>query len=239
MDPVERMRAGAIGGTSSTAAAERVTAFLRTVYGWMCAGLGITALVAYSIASTPALIQTLVTNHLLFLLLFVAQLGLVFYLSARVDRLAPGTATLLFVLYSALTGVTLSVLVLAYTGASIATTFVVTAGMFGALALYGTTTSRSLAGAGQFFFMGLIGLVLASVVGMFWHSAALQFLISVVGVIVFTGLTAWDAQRLKQTALAVPEGQLGSYAIVGALSLYLDFINLFLFLLRFMGGRRE
>ncbi len=134
---------------------------------------------------------------------------------------------------------TLSVLVLAYTGTSIATTFVVTAGMFGALALYGTTTSRSLAGAGQFLFMGLIGLVLASIVGMFWQNSALQFLISVVGVIVFTGLTAWDAQRLKQMAVTVPESQLGSYAILGALALYLDFINLFIFLLRFMGGRRD
>ena len=132
-----------------------------------------------------------------------------------------------------------TVLVLVYTGASIATTFVVTAGMFGALALYGTTTARSLAGFGQFLFMGLIGLVLASLVGMFWHSEALQFLISVVGVIVFTGLTAWDAQRLKQMALALPEGQVGSYAIVGALSLYLDFINLFVFLLRFLGTRRD
>jgi len=111
--------------------------------------------------------------------------------------------------------------------------------MFGALALYGSTTRRSLAGVGQFFFMGLIGLVLASIVGIFWQSAALQFLISVVGVIVFTGLTAWDAQRLKQMALALSEGQIGSYAIVGALSLYLDFINLFLFLLRFLGDRRE
>jgi FtsH-binding integral membrane protein len=209
------------------------------VYGWMCAGLAITALVAYSIAGSPGLVQGLVSNHLLFLGLFVAQIALVFFLSARVDRLAPGMATLLFIAYAALTGVTLSVLVLAYTGASIATTFVVTAGMFGALALYGSTTRRSLAGVGQFFFMGLIGLVLASIVGIFWQSAALQFLISVVGVIVFTGLTAWDAQRLKQMALALPEGQIGSYAIVGALSLYLDFINLFLFLLRFLGDRRE
>ena len=109
----------------------------------------------------------------------------------------------------------------------------------GALALFGTTTKRSLAGVGHFFFMGLIGLILASVVGIFWHSEALQFLISVVGVIVFTGLTAWDAQRLKQMALAIPEGQVGSYAIVGALSLYLNFINLFLILLRFQGGNRD
>ena len=237
MENFERTPATAVGGNIATA--ERATAFLRTVYGWMCAGLAITALVAYSIASSPVLVQTLVTNHLLFLGLFVGQIALVFFLSARADRLAPGVATLLFIAYSALTGVTLSVLVLAYTGASIATTFVVTAGMFGALALYGSTTKRSLAGVGQFLFMGLIGLVLASIVGIFWHSAALQFLISVVGVIVFTGLTAWDAQRLKEMALALPEGQVGSYAIVGALSLYLDFINLFLFLLRFLGDRRD
>jgi FtsH-binding integral membrane protein len=115
----------------------------------------------------------------------------------------------------------------------------VTAGMFGALALFGSTTKRSLAGIGQFVFMGLIGLMLAMAVGFFWHSDALQFVISVVGVLVFTGLTAWDAQRLKQMAAALPEGSVGSYAVVGALSLYLDFINLFLFLLRFLGGGRR
>ena len=115
----------------------------------------------------------------------------------------------------------------------------ITAGMFGAMALFGSTTKRSLAGFGQFLFMGLIGLVLASIVGIFWRSEALQFLISVVGVIVFTGLTAYDAQRLKAMALAVPEGQIGSYAIMGALKLYLDFINLFLMLLRIFGDRRR
>jgi len=235
MDPLDRAPTFA----TSTAAAERVTTFLRSVYGWMCAGLAITAVVAYVIASTPALIGALVSSRLLFLGLFLAQLGVVVYLSARVDRIAPGTATLLFVAYSALTGITFSVILIAYTGSSIATTFMVTAGMFGALALYGTTTARSLAGIGQFAFMGLIGLVLASVVGMFWRNTALEFLISVVGVIVFTGLTAWDAQRLRQMATALPEGQLGSHAILGALSLYLNFINLFLFLLRFMGGRRD
>ena len=223
----------------SPLSAERVTAFLARVYGWMFLGLGITALVAFTILGVPGLAQALVANHLAFLGLFVVQLGLVFYLSARVDRLAPGTAAALFVVYSGLTGVTLSVILLAYTGASITTTFVVTAGMFGALAAYGTSTTRSLAGVGQFFFMGLIGLILASLVGMFWNNDALQFLISVVGVIVFTGLTAWDAQRLKQMAVAVPAERAGSYAIVGALSLYLDFINLFLFLLRFLGGRRD
>lgn len=235
---MERSDASRVRAIPGAVPAERVTEFLRKVYGWMFFGLGITALVAYGLMGTPALVQLLVANHLAFLALFAAQLGLVFYLSARVDRLAPGTAAVLFVIYAALTGATMSVLLLAYTGASIATTFVVTAGMFGALAVFGTTTTRSLAGAGQFFFMGLIGLILASVVGMFWNNDALQFLISVVGVIVFTGLTAWDAQRLRQMAGSLPADRVGSYAIVGALSLYLNFINLFLFMLRFLGGRR-
>ena len=224
---------------TSVQAAERVSAFLWKVYGWMAIGLGLTAVVAFAVAGSPDILRALVGNRLVFFGLVIAELGLVFYLSARADRLAPGTAAGLFTLYSALNGVTLSVVLLAYTGESVTTTFVVTAGMFGALALFGSTTKRSLAGAGQFFMMGLVGLILASIVGMFWHSDALQFLISVVGVIVFTGLTAWDAQRLKEMALALPEGQAGSYAIVGALSLYLDFINLFLFLLRFVGDRRE
>jgi len=223
----------------SAAAAERVSAFLRAVYGWMCLGLGVTAVVAYAISASPVVVQTIASNHLLFLGALVAELGLVFYLSARVQSLAPNAAMPLFLLYSGLNGVTLSVVLLAYTGASIATTFVVTAGMFGALAAFGSTTKRSLAGAGQFFFMGLVGLLLASILGLFWHSDALQFLISVVGVIVFTGLTAWDAQRLKHLATDLPEGRSGAYAIVGALSLYLNFVNLFLILLRFTGGRRS
>ena len=219
--------------------AERVTAFLRKVYGWMFVGLGVTAAVALGVAGSPTLVNAIRANSILFFGLIIAELGLVFYLSARISKIAPAMASGLFLLYSALNGVTLSLILLMYTGTSIATTFAVTAGMFGALALYGTTTKRSLAGVGQFVFMGLIGLVLASVVGMFVQSAGLQFVISIVGVIVFTGLTAWDAQKLKAMAVAVPEGQLGSYAVVGALSLYLDFINLFLFMLRFLGGRKD
>jgi len=225
--------------TNSVQTAERVSAFLWKVYGWMAVGLGLTAVVAFAVAGSPDLQQVLIGNRLIFFALVIAELGLVFFMSARVDRLAPGMAAGLFALYSALNGVTLSVILLAYTGASDTMTFVVTAGMFGALALFGSTTKRSLAGAGQFFMMGLVGLILASIVGMFWHSDALQFLISVVGVIVFTGLTAWDAQRLKQMAVALPEGQVGAFAVVGALSLYLDFINLFLMLLRFTGSRRD
>lgn len=229
-----------LGMTSTPAvSAERATAFLRKVYGWMCLGLGITAWVAFAVASSPALLGLLVGNRLVFFGLFLAQLAAVLALSSLVERLSPAAAGAIFVAYSVLTGVTFAVILLAYTGSSIATTFGVTAGMFGALALYGSTTSRSLAGAGQFFFMGLIGLVLASVVGLFWQNSALQFLISVVGVIVFTGLTAWDAQRLKQMAGTLPEERMGAYAIVGALSLYLNFINLFLYLLRFLGSRRD
>jgi len=224
---------------TAAGAAERVTAFLRKVYGWMFVGLGVTAAVALGVAGSPTLVNTLRTNSILFFGLIIAELGLVFYLSARIRKIAPAMASGLFLLYSALNGATLSLILLMYTGTSVATTFAVTAGMFGALALYGTTTKRSLAGVGQFVFMGLIGLILASVVGMFVKSAGLQFVISIVGVIVFTGLTAWDAQKLKAMALAVPEGQVGSYAVVGALSLYLDFINLFLFMLRFLGGRRD
>ena len=219
--------------------AEKVTAFLRKVYGWMFSGLAITAVVSYLVVGSPALRQVVLGNPFVFFGLIAVELGLVFFLSARVDKMAPTTAATLFVAYSALNGVTLSAILFTYTGASIATTFVVTAGMFGALALYGTTTKRSLAGVGQFVFMGLIGLLIAMVVGFFWKAPALQFVISVVGVLVFTGLTAWDAQRLKAMAAVTPDGQLAGRAVVGALALYLDFVNLFLFLLRFLGGRRD
>jgi len=218
---------------------ERVGAFLSRVYGWMFAGLLVTAVTAFTVAASPALIEALILNRIVFWGLIIAQLGLVFYISARVEKLAPATAAGLFILYSALTGVTSSVILLIYTGASITSTFIVTAGMFGATAVFGTVTKKNLAGVGQFMFMGLIGLILASIVGIFWQNSALQFVISVVGVLVFTGLTAWDAQRLKQMAVALPEGRVGAYAVVGALSLYLDFINLFFFLLRFTGSRRD
>jgi uncharacterized protein len=218
---------------------ERVGAFLSKVYGWMFFGLLTTALTAFAVASSPAIIEMVFANRLVFWALIIAQLGLVFYLSARVDKMAPTTAAGLFLLYSALTGMTSSIILLLYTSASITSTFIITAGMFGATAFFGTVTKRSLAGMGQFLFMGLIGLILASIVGFFWQSDALQFVISVVGVLVFTGLTAWDAQRLKQMAVALPDGRVGAYAVVGALSLYLDFINLFFFLLRFTGNRRD
>ena len=227
---------GSIPG--AIAADVRVSAFLRRVYYWMFLGLGVTALVAIFVASSPSVVNALAANRLLFFGLLAGELGLVFYLSARVATMAPSTAASLFIAYSALNGVTLSLVLLAYTGASIATAFVVSAGMFGALAVYGTVTQRSLAGWGSFLFMGLAGVVIASIIGMFWQNDAMQFVISLVGVIVFTGLTAYDSQRLKAMALQLSDGQVGSYAVSGALSLYLNFINLFLSLLRLMGNRR-
>ena len=216
-----------------------VAEFLRGVYGWMCGGLAITAVTAFLVANSPTIVRAIYTNKLLFWVLIIAQFGIVITLSGRVNRLAASTASALFIAYSALTGVTLSFVLLLYTAESIASTFIVCAGMFGALALYGSTTKRNLSGFGQFMFMGLIGVVIASIVGLFWRNDGLQFMISLVGVVVFAGLTVWDAQRLKGLALATNTGGTSSMTIVGALSLYLNFINLFLFLLRFLGGRRR
>ena len=217
----------------------RVTAFLSKVYGWMFLGLLITAGVAYGVASSPVLIETLILNRLLFWILLLAPIGLVWFLAARVDKIAPATAAILFVVYAAMVGITSSVVLLIYTGASVVSAFVITSGMFGTMAVFGTVTKKSLAGVGQFMFMGLIGLIIAMVVNIFLQSDVMGFVISVVGVIVFTGLTAYDAQRLKEMAVALPDGRVGSYAVVGALSLYLDFINLFFFILRLFGGRRD
>lgn len=226
-------------GATPEVLADRIGSFLRSVYGWMGVGLTITALTAMVVASSPTIAVAIVTNRLLFWALAIAQIGIVLVLSGRVHRLSQATASALFIAYSVLTGTTLSIILLVYTGESIASTFVVSAGMFGALAAFGTFTRRSLMGWGQFLFMGLVGVVLASLVGIFWQNDALQFATAFVGVVVFTGLTAYDAQRLKAMALATPDGQTGSYAIAGALTLYLDFINLFLMLLRLFGGRRR
>jgi FtsH-binding integral membrane protein len=230
-------------GTSATslspaAADERVSSFLRGVYGWMFGGLLVTAAVALATASSPALVQTLVTNRILFFGLLIAELALVYVVSAKVDTLSPTTSAGLFLLYSALNGITLSLILLVYTGGSIVTAFLTTAGMFGGLALYGTVTKRSMDGIGSFAMMGLFGVIIAMLVNFFLKSPALSFVMSVACVIVFTGLTAYDAQRLKRMALAVDGPQAGSYAVSGALSLYLNFINLFLRLLRLFGNRR-
>jgi len=223
----------------SAVGSSQASEFLRSVYGWMAAGLALTAAVSWFAAASPTFVEAIANNGLLFWGLVIAQLVIVVVLSARVERLSASAAATLFIVYSALTGLTMSFVLLAYTGESIATTFLISAGMFGSLAVYGATTRRDLSGMGQFLFMGLIGVVLASVVGFFWHSDALQFVITLVGVGVFAGLAAYDAQRLRNMADAVPDGHAGAYAINGALALYLDFINLFLFMLRIFGRRRE
>jgi len=236
MDTFNRPEVVAAAGSREDAL---VADFLRGVYGWMCGGLAITALTAWIVASSPSIALAIFRNSILFWGIVIAQFGIVITLSARVQKLAATTASALFIAYSALTGLTLSFVLLLYTGESVASTFLVAGSMFGALALYGTTTKRNLSGLGQFMFMGLIGLVVASLIGMFWHNDGLQFMISLVGVVVFAGLTAWDAQRLRALALATNTGGTTSFTIVGALALYLDFVNLFLFLLRFLGGRRR
>ena len=229
--------------TATAATAERVTAFLRKVYGWMFVGLGITAAVAFAVANSPDALRAIATNRALFWGLWIVPIGLALFLQARVHKLQPGTAAFIFAIYAAAIGAWLAPLILIYTGTSIATTFVVTAGMFGALALYGTTTKRSLAGWGQFLFMGFIGVFLATLVSALWRTAGqntgLQFVITVVGVIVFTGLAAYNAQQMKVMAVQVPDERQASYAVVGALILYITFVNLFLMMLRILGGRRH
>jgi hypothetical protein len=212
--------------------------FMSAVYRWMAAGLVVTAGVAWLVAGSPAARQAIFGNRLVFWGLVVAQLGLVVVLSAAVNRLSAGVAGLLFVAYSALTGATLSSILLVYTGASIASAFAVTAGTFAAMSVFATVTKRDLSGWSTFLFMGLIGVVIAALVNMFLQSGMLQFVISCAAVVVFTGLTAYDTQKLRRLA-AAPGGLPAAMPVNGALMLYLDFINLFLSLLNLFGGRRD
>jgi hypothetical protein len=210
---------------------------IRQVYAWMGAGLALTALLAMVTVSSPALLNAVVGNRLLFYGLILGELGLVFVLSGAIERLSATTATLLFLGYSALNGVTLSIIFLVYTADSIASTFVITAGMFGAMSAYGYLTRSDLTSWGSFLFMGLIGVVIASLVNIFLHSDTVSWIVSAIGVIVFTGLTAYDTWKIKAMASQGVGGR--KPAILGALTLYLDFINLFLMLLRFVGDRRR
>jgi len=210
--------------------------FMSAVYGWMTGGLALTAAVAYAVASSPAALQLVIGNRLVLLGLILAELGLVIALSAMVNRLSAATAGGLFALYSALNGATLSVVLLAYTGSSVAVAFVSTAGTFGAMSLYGTVTKRDLTSWGSFLFMGLVGIVVASLVNLFVRSSMVTFVVSCMGVLVFTGLTAYDTQKLRAYARA--GGGAAAAPVSGALSLYLDFVNLFLSLLRLLGNRR-
>ncbi|MCD6261739.1 MAG: Bax inhibitor-1/YccA family protein [Deltaproteobacteria bacterium] len=223
--------------------AVKVNEFVRSVYNWMTIGLALTGFIAYYVSTSPSIMRLVFGNPLILILLIVAELGLVFTISGMIPKMSASTATTLFVIYSALNGITLSVIFIAYTQTSIASVFFICAGTFGACSLYGWTTKRDLTSAGGFFAMGLIGIIIASVANIFIKSSAMDMIISYIGVIVFVGLTAYDTQKLKNMAISQPEGLSGDTvrkgAILGALSLYLDFINLFLMLLRIFGNSRE
>jgi len=227
--------------TVAQARQEASTVFLAKVFNWMALGLGLTGVIAWLTASSGLAMS--IVGSPMFMILIFAELGMVFYLSARIDKIEPGTATGLFLGYAVLNGLTLSTVFLAYTGASIGGTFVITAGMFGAMAVYGMVTKRDLSGMGSFLFMGLIGIIIASIVNIFLQSSSVYWAISVIGVLVFVGLTAWDVQKIKimgeQGIMEQGEAAIRKGSIVGALALYLDFINLFLMLLRFFGGSRD
>ena len=210
---------------------------LWVTYRWMTLGLATTGLVALAVASSPALVDALFGNRILFFVLLLAQLGLVVAFSSLALRVSTAVAALMFFSYAALTGITFSTLFLVYTASSIAATFFVTAGAFAGLSLFGTVTRRDLSAVGRFGFFALIGIILASVVNMFLRSSGLDWLITVVGVLLFAGLTAYDTQRLKE--LFQGNETSANLPLVGALTLYLDFINMFLFLLRILGGRRR
>ena len=216
-------------------------AFFRRVYNWMVVGLALTGGIAYFAAQSDALINLIFGNRIIFYALAFGEIGLVFYLAARIQRLSPGTAGAMFLIYSALNGLVFSVLFRIYAGADIATAFLVTAGTFGAMSVYGYTTRRSLASWGSFLFMGLIGIIIASVVNFFVHSQMLYWIVTYAGVLIFTGLTAYDTQRLRVIFANgfENEGAETKSAVMGALALYLDFINLFLMLLRIFGGSRD
>lgn len=220
-----------------------VNDFVRSVYNWMGIGLGLTAFVAFSVSSSEAMMRLIFSNRMVFFVLILGELGLVFAISGMISRISAGTATFLFVLYSGLNGLTLSFIFLAYTRTSIASTFFICAATFIACSIYGWTTKKNLTSWGGFLFMGLIGIIIASVVNMFLRSSGMSLIISYIGVIVFVGLTAYDTQKLKNMALTQPDGLDGAVArkgaILGALSLYLDFINLFLMLLRIFGSARD
>ena len=199
----------------------------------MGGGMALTAFVSLLTVSSPALLQAILGNRMLFYILIFGELGLVIGISAAINKISASTAGLLFLGYAALNGLTMSTIFVAFTSSSIASTFVITAGMFGAMSLYGYATKSDLTSWGSFFFMGLVGILIASLVNMFLHNSMIYWITSFLGVVVFTGLTAYDTQRIKNQGNTGTKG-----AILGALTLYLDFINIFLMMLRLLGDRR-
>ncbi|MDC7229591.1 Bax inhibitor-1/YccA family protein [uncultured Sphaerochaeta sp.] len=217
----------------------RERTILKNVYLWMTAGLGLTALISYFVASNPALLQALVGNMMGFLLLVIGQFALVFYLTARLDRMSQASAIGAFLAYSALNGIMLSTIFIVYTGAVIYKSFLTAALMFAGMSLYAMTTKRDLNRIGSYLVMGMWGLIGTMVLNMFLGSSGLDYLISFAGVAIFLGLTAWDTQKIvrwnQSYGTDIDEETFTKLSIIGALSLYLDFLNLFLFLLRIFG----
>ena len=213
---------------------------MRKVYTWMALALVITGVCAYGVAASPTLIMAIFSSKMTVYGLLIAELALVIFISARIDRLSLSTATLLFTVYAALNGVTLSAIFLLYDITTIGQVFFITAGTFGAMAFFGYTTKKDLSVIGHTLYMALIGLILATVVNLFMQNAMLDYILSYIGVGVFVGLTAWDSQKIKRILSEMPDAgeEAQKFALLGALTLYLDFINLFLYLLRIFSKRR-
>ena len=212
------------------------------VYLWMTLALAVTGLTSLYVASSPGLVQSIFASRGTFWLLVIAELALVFILSARIMKMSFSTAGIMFALYSVLNGVTMSFIFIAYTSTSIATAFFVTAGMFAAMSFIGFVTKKDLSSLGSFFTMALIGLIIASVVNIFLNSSVMYWIITYVGVLLFVGLTAYDTQKIKQMLIEYGDEVNDStqkLALIGSLSLYLDFINLFLYILRLFGNNKE
>ncbi len=225
---------------SMDAVAAEQQRFMVRVYNWMTAGLGITGFMAFYVSNSETMMGIIFGNAIVPIVLIIAQLGLVVYLSGWVMKMSASQATGLFMLYAGLTGLTFSAIFMVYTTSSITSAFLVTAGTFGAMSFYGYTTKKDLTSWGSFLFMGLIGIIIASVVNMFMQSPIMHWVITYAGVLIFVGLTAYDTQKIKNMNILGNEGteEDTKEAILGALRLYLDFINLFLMLLRIMGDRR-
>lgn len=223
---------------------EMSTAFpilMRKVYMWMTMALAITGITAYYVAHSETLLTAIFTNQAVFWVLVIAELGLVIGLSAAINKLSLTTATLMFVLYSLINGATMSFIFLAYTASSVTNVFLITAGTFAAMAAFGYFTKVDLTSMGKILMMALIGIIIATIVNIFTKSEGLTVILNYVGVLVFVGLTAYDSQKIKLMLQMAPDASEGSQkiALLGALSLYLDFINLFLYLLRLFGSRRD
>ena len=216
-------------------------ALMRKVFVWMTLALAITGLTAYGVATSPTILSLIFSSKVTFFGLIIAEFALVFAISGAINRLSLSTATMLFILYSVINGATLSSIFFAFSVATISKVFFITAGTFGAMALVGYTTKTDLTSMGKLLFMALLGIIIASVVNMFVASSGLDLILSYVGVLVFVGLTAYDTQKIKQMCQAAPDASESTQklALIGALSLYLDFINLFLYLLRIFGNNRD